>query len=375
MEFSWNEDQRQLYAQTLQFAREHLKPDATEFDRDAWAQAGAFGLLGLCVPEALGGEGLDALSTAYAMEAFGSGCEDTGFVFSAAAHLFACTMPIADFASASLRESIVPRLASGQWIGANAITEPGAGSDVFALTTRAHEDGDGYRITGQKSYVTNGPVADLFLVYATTNPAFGHMGVTAFAVPRETAGITIGRPFDKTGLSSSPVCPVYFEDARVSKDAIVGRVGQGSTIFRLSMQWERACLFGLYVGVMDRQLARCVEYASSRTQAGRAIGRNQGIGHKLADMKLRLEAARLLLYRACWAFDQGHDAELDICLSKLAISEAAIRSGLDAIQIHGGAGCMTEVGIERTLRDAIPAAIFSGTSEIQRNLIATGLGL
>jgi L-prolyl-PCP dehydrogenase len=381
MEFSWTVDQEEFYNRILAFARAKLNNSLLEreqnhrFGLDEWRLCGEYGLLGLCVPEQYGGIGLDAVTTARIVEAFGRGCEDGGLVFSASAHLFACIMPIVEHASEEIKAYYVPRLCAGEWIGANAITEAEAGSDVFALKAKAVRDGDDYLITGAKSYVTNGPVAQVFLVYASTNPAHGHMGVSGFIVERDSPGLTIGKPFGKMGLTTSPICQVYFDDCRVPASHMIGREGEGGNIFKGSMQWERACLFAGYLGAMERQLERVVEYARDRRQFRKPIGKNQAISHRIANMKMRLEAARLLLYHACWSMDQQKDSVLAVSMSKLAISEAAIQSALDAIQIYGGNGFMVENGIERALRDAIPGTIFSGTSEIQRDLIAMKLGL
>lgn len=381
MEFGWTSEQEDLYRKILVFAQKELNNSLQErlpehrFPAQEWRMCGEFGLLGLSVPEQYGGIGLDAVTTARAIEAFGQGCEDGGLVFSVSAHLFACVMPILEYANEETKQEVLPRLCSGQWIGANAITEAEAGSDVFSLRTQAIRDGDDYILNGAKTYVTNGPVADILLVYATTNPSFGHMGVTGFVVKRDTPGLTIGKPFEKMGLTSSPICPIYLEDCRVPARYRIGNDGEGAKIFKDSMQWERACLFAGYLGAMERQLAQAIEYAKQRRQFRKPIGKNQAISHRIANMKLRLDAARLLLYRACWVMDQGSDSVLEVSLSKLAVSEAAIASGLDIIQIYGGNGFMTENGIERGLRDAIPSTIFSGTSEIQRDLIASKLGL
>lgn len=381
MDFCWTKTQNEQYSRVLKFAQEKLNSTAKErkpphqFGSEQWCLCGELGLLGLCVPKRYGGGGFDALTTARMIEAFGRGCEDMGLVFSASAHLFACTMPIVEYGTDELKEAILPRLCSGKWVGANAITEREAGSDVFALKTRAVRDGESYILTGVKSYVSNGPIADAIVVYASTNPSYGYLGITAFVVEKNTPGLVVGEPFSKMGLTSTPASLVYLEECRVPVSNKLGEEGQGAQIFKRSMQWERACLFAAYVGMMERQLEQTIAYARERRQFGKAISKNQAISHQIADMKLRLEAARLLLYRACWLFDQGKDAVLDVSMSKLAVSEAAIQSSRDAIQIHGAVGFAAETGIEGMLRDAIPSTIFSGTSEIQRDIIARELGL
>lgn len=381
MDFFRSQQQEELYNGILRYTKEKFhnvlkaREQVPQWSRAEWRQCGEAGLLGLCVPEHYGGSGCDALTTAHAIEAFACGCEDMGLVFSAAAHLLACVMPIVEYGNEALKEALLPGLCSGEYIGANAITERNAGSDIFALKTRAIRDGADYILTGSKSYVSNGPVADYFVIYATTNPTHGYLGISGFVVAKDTPGLMVGEAFHKMGLTSTPASQVYLEECCVPVTHRLGDEGQGSAIFKRSMQWERACLFASYIGMMDRQLERVIVYARERCQFGRPISKKQALAHRLADMKLRLEAARLLLYRACWLSDQGKDATMDISLAKLAVSEAAIQGGLDAIQIHGAVGYDCDANIERMLRDAIPGAIFSGTSEIQRDIIASELGL
>ncbi|GAA2796504.1 acyl-CoA dehydrogenase family protein [Crossiella cryophila] len=348
---------------------------AGRFDRELWRRCGEFGLLGLSVPTADGGLGLDSLSTALVIESFAKGCQDLGLLFSACAHLFACVMPIAEHGSAELRTRLLPKLVSGEWIGANAITEPEAGSDVHALRTTAIRDGDHYVLNGVKSFVTNSPVADHLLVYARTSPADGHLGLSAFVVDRHSPRLTVGARFAKPGLATAPMAPVYLDDCRVPAANRLGPEGAGSTIFAGSMAWERSCLFAAYLGAMDRQLAQTISHVTTRKQFRKPLSRHQAVAHRIADMKLRLEGARLLLYRACSRRDRGVDSTLEVSLAKLAVSEAAIQNALDAIQLHGASGFLSEGGVVDALGDALPSTIFSGTSEIHRDLIARGLGL
>ncbi len=379
MDFSWTEAQDEIYNRMLSLVQNKLHMREMHpgqfWTRAQWLLCGDLQLLGLSVPTGYGGSGYDALTTARAIEAFGRGCEDMGLVFSASAHLFACAMAIVEYGDEALKARFLPYLCSGMLIGANAITEEDAGSDVFALKTRAESCGDFYVLEGQKSYVSNAPVADLFVVYAVTNPAHGYLGISTFVVEKDTPGLIIGEPFRKMGLMSTPASRISFDACRIPATNRLGKEGQGSQIFKRSMQWERSCLFASYLGQMERQLEQTITYAQNRRQFGKPLGKHQAIAHRLADMKARLEAARLLLYRACWRFDQGQDALLDISLSKLVVSEAAVLGGLDAIHIHGSTGLNSEYGVEQMLRDALPATIFSGTSEMLRDIIASELGL
>jgi alkylation response protein AidB-like acyl-CoA dehydrogenase len=379
--FSSTAEQERLYDEAREFAQQRVNPAAGQrgsvpyFSRQEWELCGELGLLGACIPERYGGQGHDALTVARIVEGFARGCADTGLVFSACAHLFACVMPIAEHGGDELKDLALPRLASGEWIGANAITEADAGSDVYALRCRAVRDGGRYLLTGTKTFVTNGPVADCLLVYASTQPTHGYLGITAFLVDGDSPGLVRGEHFDKIGLTGAPVCEVRLDECPVEESRRVGSEGGGAAVFRSSMDWERACLFAQYLGVMDRQLEEVVAFARRRRQFGRSLGRHQAIAHRAADMKLRLDAGRLLLHRACWMKSQGLDSTLEVSLAKLAISEAAVRSGLDAIQIFGSLGVRSDTHIASALCDALPSTIFSGTSEIQRDLIAHGLGL
>jgi len=376
MDFSHSAEEQELAARVLAFARGQRPPArGAPFDRARWRSWGEFGLLGLCVPEAYGGLGLSALRTVLGVEAFARGYPDQGGVFGALAHLFACVMPVVERGSEELKQQYLPRLVGGEWVGANAISEPEAGSDVLALRSRAVKDGEHYVLEGTKSYVTNGPVADVFLVYAQTNPKDGYFGLSAFLVERGTPGVRVGPAFQTVGLEGAGICPVYFEECRVPASARVGAEGQGAVIFKESMTWERSCLFGSYLGLMERVIEQCVAHVRGRKQFGAPLSRNQAVSHRLADMKVRLESARLLLYRACATLDSGADATSQVAMAKLAVSEAAVQCGLDAVQLHGGLGVMEEMGVAAALCDSLASRIFSGTNEMQKELIAKGMGL
>ncbi|XVV06144.1 acyl-CoA dehydrogenase family protein [Actinosynnema sp. CA-248983] len=340
---------------------------------DGWESCGRLGLLGLSVPVAHGGSGRGFLDTARVAEAFGTGCADMGLVFSALAHLFACAMPIAEHGSARVRERVLPLLASGEWVGANAITEDVAGSDVTALRTTARLDGDHYVLDGVKSFVSNGPVADVFVVYASTEPEFGHLGVTAFVVERGTPGLVV-EPFRKGVLASCQAGEVRFAGCRVPLGHVLGVPGQGAAIFQSSMRWERTCLFAAYLGQAGRLLDRCVEHARTRRQFGRPIGANQAVSHAVARLRSRWEAARLLLWRACWRLDRGERAAWDVASAKLAVSEVAVDTALFTMRVLGGVGAR-DARVSADLLDAVAATTFSGTSEMQLEQMAKELGL
>jgi alkylation response protein AidB-like acyl-CoA dehydrogenase len=365
----------------LHFARTRLSVDArkreaeSRFDRALWDEAAAFGLTGLPIPEKWGGSGLDAVDTMLVVEALGKGCEDGGLVFSLCAHMFASAVPIWRSGSPEHHERYLRDIAAGKLICSNGTSEPDAGSDVYAMKTSARRDGKDYVIDGTKCFITNAPIADIFLIYATTNASRGFLGVSAFIVPKETPGLHVAPEHNKTGLKTSPWGTITLDGVRVPESARLGAEGAGAMLFSDSMIWERACLFAYYVGAMDRQLQKCIEHARTRVQFKQKIGAFQSVSNKIVDMKLRLETSRLLLYRAGELHRSGKRVDEAVALSKLWISEAAVQSGLDAIQIFGGAGMAADTGIDALLRDAIPSRVFSGSSEIQRAIIARMLGL
>lgn len=381
MDFAWSEEQLQLRSSVIEFARDSLNDDLLErdrtcsFPRELWRKCAEFGIHGLPMPEEYGGSDQDVLTTMLAMEALGYGCRDQGLLFSIHAQMWSVQMPILKFGTEAQRQRYLPKLCNGTWVGAHGMSEPDSGSDAFGMRTRAVRQGDRYVLNGSKTFVTNAPEADLFLAFATVDPGKGMWGVTAFLIERGTRGLSVGRKIDKMGLTTSPMAEVFFEDCEVPAENVLGREGQGAAIFNHSMGWERACILGSTVGAMERQLETCLQYARERQQFGKPIGNFQLVASRLADMKVRLDTARLLLYRAAWTQAQGENNALDGAIAKLYISEASVQSALDAMQIHGGYGYMREYEVERDLRDNIGGRLYSGTSEIQRLIIARRLGL
>ncbi|MGQ0715417.1 MAG: acyl-CoA dehydrogenase family protein [Gemmatimonadaceae bacterium] len=379
--FGWTEEQSAFRDHVARFARTHLSGDLRvrenpeAFARDLWVACAEFGIHGIPIPEIYGGGGQDAVDAVIAMEALGQECADQGLLFSINAQMWSIEMPILRFGTEEQKRRYLPALCDGSTIGAHGMSEPDSGSDAFAMRTRAIREGDNYRITGSKTFVTNAPEADLFLVFATVNPKRGMWGVTSFLIERGTPGLSVGKRIEKMGLTTSPMAEVVLEDCVVPANGMLGREGQGAAIFNHSMGWERACILGTTVGALARQFETCLEYAKTRTQFGKPIGSFQLVASKIADMKLRLETSRLLLLKATMSQANDRDGALDGAMAKLYISDAAVQSGLDAIQIHGGYGYTREYDAERELRDAIGGRLYSGTSEIQRLLIARHLGL
>ena len=374
-------EQKLLRDEILRFARAELNAGARERDRDQefprelWRKCGEMKLQGLPVPEDEGGGGLDALGTAIALEALGYGCEDGGLVFAICAHLLACVVPIWKHADDEQRARWLPQLCDGSLIAVNGMTEPDSGSDAFRMSTRARKDGDAWVLNGAKTFSSNGPIADLALVYAVTDPDKGFGGITAFVVEKGAGGFRAGQKFEKMGLRSCPIGELVLEDVRVGSDAVLGGEGAGATVFAQSMDWERACLGATHVGTMQRLLDGAVAHARSRRSGGQPIGKHQAVAHKIADMKVRLESSRLLVYQAAWRLERTRASAIDASIAKLHVSDSLVASAHDAVQILGGYGFLVESGVERTLRDAVASTIYSGTNEMQKNIIARWLGL
>jgi alkylation response protein AidB-like acyl-CoA dehydrogenase len=381
MEFSWTDDQLRLRDAVIAFANAELRDDLIRRDRDAcfsrelWVKCAEFGLQGLPFPTEYGGGGQDALTTVLAMEALGYACRDNGLIFGLNAQMWSVQTPILRHGSEEQRRRYLPQLCSGAWIGAHGMSEPDSGSDAFAMRTLAEPKGDHYLLNGRKTFVSEGPVADVFLVFATIDRTKGVLGITGFLVDRDAPGLRVGQPIHKMGLRTSPMCDLVFEDCRVPAANRLGREGRGAQIFNEAMEWERGCIMASYLGTMQRQLESSIRHAKEREQFGKPIADNQAITGKLVQMHLRTEAARLLIYKGAWLKQNDLPASAATAMAKLFLSEALVQSSLDAIQILGGYGYTVEYEAERDLRDAVGGRLYSGTSEIQQNLIARSLGL
>jgi hypothetical protein len=250
------------------------------------------------------------------------------------------------------------------------MTEPMSGSDAYSLRTRAERKGNCYLLNGTKTFTTNAEHGSLFIIFATLDPAKGANGVSAFLVEKGTPGLIVGNKLHKMGLRTSSMSEVALVDCEIPAENLLDKEGAGQAIFTASMEWERTCILASHLGLMQRVLESCVKYARERNQFGQPIGKFSAIGNKIADMDVRLETSRLLLYKAAWLKSLGRHPLRETSIAKLYVSEACIQSCLDAIQIHGGYGYMTDYQIERELRDAISGKIYSGTSEMQKVIIS-----
>lgn len=381
MDFSWKPEQLDLRRRIVEFARSELNDGvgdadrASTFSRDKWARCAGFGVQGLAVPVEYGGSGLDALTVALAMEGLGYGCRDNGLLLALNAQMWTLQLSILRFGSEAQRRRHLPELVAGRQIGAYALTEPEAGSDAYALRTRAERCADGYRLDGEKTLITLAPVADVVLVFARTDPAAAAWGISAFLVDRNTPGLEIGPPLDKLGLRTVPMGEIRLRGCVVPESARLGSEGAGMAISNHSLEWERSCMLATQLGSMERQLEAAVERARSRRQFGQPIGRFQSVANRIVDMKTRLECARLLTYQVAWKKSQGASAPLEAALAKICLSESFVESSLSTLLVHGGQGYLTRSDVERDLRDAVGGLFYGGTSDVQRNLVARLLGL
>ncbi len=381
MDFAWTEEQLAYKKAVIDFAQKELndglidRDRASEFPLENWRKCARFGIQGMPMPEEFGGANADILETLVTMEGLGYGCRDNGLIFGINAQMWSVQMPILSFGSEAQRRKYLPGLCSGDLIGAHAMSEPDSGSDAYSLRTRATRREGGYVLNGTKMFVSNGPVADMALVFATLDPAKGMWGVTGFLVDKGTPGFTISRGIEKMGLRTSPMAELIFQDCFVPEDSRLGPEGAGARIFNSSMEWERSAILASHVGAMEWQLERSVAYARERRQFGQPIGSFQSVANRIVDMKVRLETARLLLYKVAWLKTMGKSATMEAAMAKLYLSESFVQSSLDAIRVHGGYGFTTEFEIERDLRDSVGGTLYSGTSDIQRTIIARLLGL
>ena len=381
MDFSLTEDQATFKQSAIEFAERVLDKRAVEylkngeFNRDGWEKCAEFGIQKLPVPEEHGGLGMDILTCVATMEGLGYGCRDSGLLFAINSHIWTCESPILKFGTDDQKQKYLPNLCNGALIGGHAMTEPDSGSDAFSMKCRAEKKGDRYIINGTKMFITNAPIADLLLVFAVTDPKKGFAGISAFIVEKGFAGFSTGKPLDMMGLKTSPIGEVILQDCEVPEENRLGKEGGGAAIFNSEMEWERSCLFATHVGAMGRDLEECIRYVNERQQFEKPIGKYQAISHKIADMQVRLELSRLILYKVAWMKAQGRRAPLESAVAKLFVSESYVENCMQALQIHGAYGYSTEMPYERNLRDAIAGKIYSGTSEIQRNIIASLIGL
>ena len=382
MDFSWSEKQIEFKQSVIDFAQNNLNGDIIErdyqgkFSHENWQKCADFGIQGLYMPEEYSNKPqADIMTAVLAIEALGYGCEDNGLTLALNAQMWTVQILLLQFGTEAQKQRYLPNLCNGKWIGAHALSEPESGSDVYSLQTKATKCEGGYILNGRKKFVTCAPICDLAVVFATIDPSLGKWGITAFIVESNWDGFTASPVKDKMGLRTTPFGEITFEDCFVPEENRLGKEGSGFSLSGYSLEFDRCFNLASELGAMEQQLEKTIAYAKSREQYGQAIGKFQSVSNRIADMKLRLETARLLLYKVAWLKDKGQPAMLEAALLKLYLSESFLASGLDAVRIHGGNGYLTEYGIERDLRDAVGGVIYAGTSDIQRNIIARLLGL
>ncbi|HEY3804623.1 MAG TPA: acyl-CoA dehydrogenase [Kofleriaceae bacterium] len=374
MQFAPTEDQLAAQHTAREFAQNEVLPKAAEIDREHRHPAelvkrmAELGFLGIAVPEQWGGSGLDHVSYALAMEEISRACASTGVIMSVNNSLV-CD-PILRFGTDAQKEQWLKPLASGKLLGCFALSEPEAGSDAAAQRTTAVRDGDGWILSGTKNWITNGPVADVCVLFAMNDKALGHKGITTFIVPMKTKGVRTGTPDDKLGIRGSKSSQIFLDDARLPGDALLGEVGGGFKVAMSTLDGGRIGIGAQAVGIARAAFEDALAYAQQRRTMGKPIVQHQAISFKLADMATEIDAARLLVLRAAWLKDHKRPYGKEAAMAKLYASDVANRAAREAIQIFGGNGYVTEFPVERHFRDAKITEIYEGTSEIQRLVIA-----
>ncbi len=381
MDSFFTEEQRELRKTVSDFARRELSPGVAERDRastfphDLWRRCAEMRILAMPFPESCGGDGFDFVTTVAVFHALGYACKDSGLVHSLATQVI-CGLQILLFGNEEQKSQLLPDLASGKLIYSQGITEPGSGSDALAMRTTAVKKESGYFLNGTKTMISNGPVADRALIFAVTEPTKKALGgLSCFLVSKDMPGFCAGKPLEKMGLRTMANGELVFNDCYVPASSLVGREGQGAILFSEALEWERILIPACLLGQLERVLEECVRYAKERKAFGHSIGDFQAISHKIARMKMDAELGRLALYHAATLKNQRKRAALESSVAKLFISESIKQACLDAVQIRGGYGYMSEYGVERELRDSIASTIYSGTSEMQFNIIARLAGL
>ncbi|WP_243387121.1 acyl-CoA dehydrogenase [Bacillus kexueae] len=374
MNFKLSEEHEMIRKMVRDFAENEVAPTAAErdeeerFDMDIFHQMAELGLTGIPWPEEYGGIGSDYLAYVIAVEELSRVCASTGVTLSA--HTSLAGWPIYKFGSEEQKQKYLRPMAQGEKIGGYGLTEPGSGSDAGAMKTTARLEGDHYILNGSKIFITNGGIADYYVVFALTDPTSKHKGTSAFIVEKDFPGFSVGKKEKKLGIRSSPTTEIVFEDCKVPKENLLGEEGQGFKIAMMTLDGGRNGIAAQAVGIAQGALDAAVAYAKERHQFGKPIAANQGIGFKLADMATQVEAARLLTYQAAWLESEGLPYGKESAMSKLYAGDIAMKVTTEAVQIFGGYGYTKDYPVERFMRDAKITQIYEGTQEIQRLVIS-----
>lgn len=373
MNFQLTEEQKMLRSMVRDFTEKEVAPTAAErdeeerFDREIFDKMGELGLTGIPWPEKYGGIGSDYVSYVIAVEELSRLCASTGVTLSA--HISLASWPIYTYGTEDQKQNFLKRLATGEAIGAYALSEEGAGSDVVSMTMTAEEDGNDYILNGSKFWITNGEVADIYVVFAKTDADAKHRGITAFIVEKGTKGFTFGKKEEKLGIRSSPTTELIFENCRIPKENRLGEEGEGFKIAMTTLDGGRNGIAAQALGIAQGALDASIDYAKEREQFGKPIAHNQGISFKLADMATEIEASRLLTYQAAWLESEDLPYGKASAMSKLFAADTAMRTTVEAVQVFGGYGYTKDYPVERYMRDAKITQIYEGTNEIQRLVI------
>jgi alkylation response protein AidB-like acyl-CoA dehydrogenase len=381
MDFAFTPEQQEIRKTIIDFARKELNPGIIErdrsgsFSRELWNKCAKMRLMALPFPEEYGGDGFDFITTVLVFHTLGYACKDSGLVHALATQLVS-GIQIFLFGNEQQKSSLLPDLASGKKIYVQAITEPGSGSDAFAMQTTAIKNGNDFVLNGSKTLISNGPICDSAIIFAVSDSNKKSLGgISCFHIFDGNVGFSKGKPMEKMGLRTLLNGELFFTDCHIPATSLIGREGQGTIIFGEAIEWERILIPAYLLGAMERVLEDTVEYAKQRRAFGRSITDFQAVSHKIARMKINVELGRLSLFKAAHLKNSRKRAILDTSIAKYFISESIKQACLDAIQIRGGYGYMTEYEVERDLRDSIASTIYSGTSEMQLNMIARLAGL
>ncbi|PGZ74631.1 acyl-CoA dehydrogenase [Bacillus thuringiensis] len=374
MHFKLSEEHEMIRKMVRDFAKNEVAPTAAErdeeerFDRELFDQMAELGLTGIPWPEEYGGIGSDYLAYVIAIEELSRVCASTGVTLSA--HTSLAGWPIFKFGTEEQKQKFLRPMAEGKKIGAYGLTEPASGSDAGGMKTIAKRDGDHYILNGSKIFITNGGIADIYVVFALTDPESKQRGTSAFIVESDTLGFSVGKKESKLGIRSSPTTEIMFEDCRIPVENLLGEEGQGFKVAMQTLDGGRNGIAAQAVGIAQGALDASVEYARERHQFGKPIAAQQGIGFKLADMATDVEAARLLTYQAAWLESEGLPYGKESAMSKVFAGDTAMKVTTEAVQVFGGYGYTKDYPVERYMRDAKITQIYEGTQEIQRLVIS-----
>lgn len=376
MNLNWTEEQQMMREMVRNFANEEIAPfveqmEQGEFPREILTKMGELGLMGITAPESLGGSGMDFTSYIIAIHELSKISAVVGVILSV--HTSVGTNPIIYFGNEVQKQKYVPKLASGQYLGAFCLTEPGSGSDAGSLQSKAIRESEHYILNGSKVFITNGGEADVYIVFASTDPTKGSRGITAFIVEKGTPGLIIGKDERKMGLHGSRTMQLTFENMKVPVENRLGEEGEGFKIAMANLDVGRIGIAAQSLGIAEAALEAATDYAKQRIQFGKPIAAQQGVAFKLADMATAVEAARLLVYQAADLRTQGKSCGKEASMAKMFASKTAVDTAIEAIQVFGGYGYTEEYPVERYFRDAKVTEIYEGTTEIQKIVISKHL--